>query len=66
MYPAQVLHKIAQEAVKKDSVLSLEDRMGLVLDAPALAKAGLTETSSVLALIDTLRNETECEWHAVC
>ncbi|KAH8102858.1 peptidase family M1-domain-containing protein [Cristinia sonorae] len=59
LYSDERLVKLAYEAVKHKSVLSLEDRMGLVLDAPAIAKAGLIQTSSALALIDAFRNETE-------
>ncbi|KAH8102859.1 leucyl aminopeptidase [Cristinia sonorae] len=59
LYTSEQLIKLAQEAGKPNSVLSLEDRMGLVLDASALAKARLAQTNSVLALIDALRSETE-------
>lgn len=61
LYSSERLAKIAEEAAKTDSVLSLEDRMGLIMDAPSLAKAGFTKTSSTLTLIDKFRNETECE-----
>ncbi|TCD62082.1 Aminopeptidase 2 mitochondrial, partial [Steccherinum ochraceum] len=59
LYSGSRLAGIATEAAKNDSVLSLEDRMGLVLDGAALAKAGLMPTSNLLVLIDALRNETE-------
>ncbi|THH33006.1 hypothetical protein EUX98_g1221 [Antrodiella citrinella] len=58
-YSGERLSSIAQEAVKKVSVFSLEDRMGLVMDGAALAKAGVMKTSDVLALIDFFRHETE-------
>ena len=62
LYPDDRLVKLAEEAAKPDSVFSLEDRIGLVLDAPALAQAGYIKTSSALALVDTLRNEKECAY----
>lgn len=65
LYSSERLAKIAEEAARTDSVLSLEDRMGLIMDAPSLAKAGFTKTSSTLNLIDKFRNETECEMEPV-
>jgi len=59
IYPGEKLAQIAREAVKENSVLSLEDRMGLVMDGIALAKAGLMKTSNALTLIDTFRDEPE-------
>lgn len=63
LYDSASLAAIAKEAAKPDSILSLEDRMGLILDAPALAKAGLLKTSDVFTLLDAFRNEKECKWH---
>lgn len=60
LYSDERLVKIAEEAAKKDSVFSLDDRIGLVLDAPALSQAGYTKTSSTLALVNALRDETNC------
>jgi hypothetical protein len=56
--------KIAAEAAKPDgtSVLSLNDRIGLVHDAMALSKAGLAKLSSALTLLDGLKGETECQY----
>lgn len=62
LYPSERLTKIADEASKENSVFTLEDRIGLVMDAPALAQAGYIKTSSALTLINTLRNEKECSW----
>jgi len=56
--------KIAEEAVKEDSVFSLNDRMGVVYDTVSLSKAGLAEVSSALTLIDVVgKKEKEC-WFA--
>lgn len=52
---------IAKEAAKENSVFSTEDRVGLVYDALALAKAGYLEVSSMLALFDAFRNDKDCE-----
>ena len=60
LYTPERLIKIANEAVKENSPFSLEDRIGLVYDTFALAKAGYLNISSVLSLYDTLRNEKEC------
>ncbi|CAL1703777.1 unnamed protein product [Somion occarium] len=60
LYTPERLAAIAKEAAKsKGSLFGFEDRIGLINDAPALAKAGLTEVSSALTLIDNFRNETE-------
>lgn len=52
---------IAKEAAIENSVFSTEDRVGLVYDALALAKAGYLEVSSMLALFDAFRNDKDCE-----
>ncbi|PCH38958.1 hypothetical protein WOLCODRAFT_141023 [Wolfiporia cocos MD-104 SS10] len=59
LYSPERLVAIGQEASKIPSPLSMEDRMGLVDDALALAKAGFATVSSALSLIDVLRNEEE-------
>ncbi|KAJ3551896.1 hypothetical protein NM688_g4446 [Phlebia brevispora] len=59
LYTPERLTKIAQEAVKEDSVFGVEDRIGLVYDALALAKAGYLDVSGILLLYDILRNEKE-------
>ena len=60
LYTPERLAKIATEAAKEDSIFSLNDRIGLVHDAMALAQAGLAKVSSALNLVDVLRNEKEC------
>ncbi|KAG8895946.1 Aminopeptidase 2 mitochondrial, partial [Tulasnella sp. 417] len=60
-YPPERLKKIGEEAAKENSVFSLEDRMGLVSDAMILAKAGISQTSTALDLIKSLKNEKECK-----
>lgn len=59
LYTPERLSKIAGEAAQVDSPFSVDDRMGLVYDAMALSKAGLSKLSSALTLIDKLRNEKE-------
>jgi hypothetical protein len=63
LYTPERMVKIAAEAAKPDgvSVLSLNDRIGLVHDAMALSKAGLAKLSSALTLLDGLKGETECQ-----
>lgn len=61
LYTPARLAAIASEAAKPDSIFSLADRMGLVHDAFALAKAGYLAPSSALNLIHELRVEKECE-----
>ncbi|KAG6832427.1 hypothetical protein H0H87_001587 [Tephrocybe sp. NHM501043] len=59
LYTPERLSKIATEAAKDNSIFSLNDRIGLVHDAFALAKAGLAKASSALTLVDGLKNEKE-------
>lgn len=60
LYSPERLAKIAAEAAKNNSCFSLNDRIGLVYDAMALAKAGFAKVSSALTLMDILRrNEKE-------
>jgi aminopeptidase 2 len=61
LYAPERLEKIATEAVKEDSIFSLNDRIGLVHDSVALAKAGLSDVSGTLTLIDIFRSERECQ-----
>ncbi|KAJ6510751.1 leucyl aminopeptidase, partial [Mycena sanguinolenta] len=56
-YTAERLSMIATEAAKPDSVFALTDRIGLLFDISELSKAGLTQVSSLLTLIDIWRNE---------
>lgn len=62
LYAPERLVAIAREAAKDGSMFSLEDRIGLVYDALALAKAGYADISSALALYEVFRDEKECEW----
>ncbi|OCH95247.1 hypothetical protein OBBRIDRAFT_788437 [Obba rivulosa] len=59
LYSPERLDSIGKEAIKADSIFSLEDRIGIVLDALALSRAGFMKVSSALQLIQTLRNEPE-------
>ena len=52
--------KVSTEAAKSDSIFSLDDRIGLVLDSVALAKAGFSDMSSMFTLINNLRGEKQC------
>ena len=61
LYSTDITAKISAEAAKSDSIFSLNDRIGLVLDSVALAKAGFSDTSSMFTLIDGFRGEKECE-----
>jgi aminopeptidase 2 len=60
LYSPDITAKISNEAAKPDSIFSLNDRIGLVLDSVALAKAGFSDTASMFTLIDGLRAEKEC------
>jgi len=60
LYGPDTTAKIFAEAAKPDSILSLNDRIGLVLDSAALAKAGYSDTGSMFTRIDGLREEKEC------
>lgn len=42
-------------------MFTLKDRIGLVHDAFALARAGFSDVSSALTLVEILKNEKECE-----
>ncbi|KAH9981908.1 leucyl aminopeptidase [Russula compacta] len=59
LYTPTRLAAIAGEAAKSDSVFSLGDRIGLVHDAFALAKAGYLALSATLNLVYELRAEKE-------
>lgn len=60
-YSAERLVKLGQTAAAPDSPFSLSDRIGLVWDAFALAKAGYAPVSSAFGLISMLRDEKECK-----
>ncbi|TFY80729.1 hypothetical protein EWM64_g3287 [Hericium alpestre] len=57
LYTPERLANIAQEAAKGEAIFSLNDRIGLVHDAMALAKAGFLKTSASLNLVDIWKNE---------
>jgi aminopeptidase 2 len=61
LYTPERLTAIAAEAAKEQSTFSLDDRLGLVHDVFALAKAGLAKASSALTLVDLWKNEKECK-----
>jgi len=68
LYTPDRLAAIAREAAKENAIFSLSDRIGLVHDAFALAKAGYLQLSAALNLAHELRAEKECECrvHAHC
>ncbi|KAI0029430.1 peptidase family M1-domain-containing protein [Vararia minispora EC-137] len=59
LYEPERLAAIANEAAKPDSIFSLNDRIGLVHDAMALAKSGHLKISAALTLVDALRDDEE-------
>ncbi|KAA1467278.1 leucyl aminopeptidase [Dentipellis sp. KUC8613] len=61
LYTPARLAAIAHEAAKPgaDSAFSLNDRIGLVHDAMALAMAGFLDISAALTLVDIWKNENE-------
>jgi aminopeptidase 2 len=61
LYTPERLAKIATEAARGYSGFSFNDRIGLVHDSMALAKAGFSDVSSALTLVDIFRSEKECE-----
>ena len=61
LYSPDIMVRISAEAAKPDSIFTLNDRIGLVLDSVALAKAGFSDTSSMFTLINDLRGEKECK-----
>jgi aminopeptidase 2 len=52
--------KIADEATRDNSIFSLNDRIGLLQDAFALARAGLLKLSSALSIVLMWKHEKEC------
>ncbi|OBZ75470.1 Aminopeptidase 1 [Grifola frondosa] len=59
LYSSERLKAIGHVATKSPSPFSAEDRIGLVYDALTLAKAGFSNVSSALGLIEILRDENE-------
>ena len=62
LYTRERLMKIAVEATRRGSIFSVEDRMGLISDELACAKAGLTKITDALELIHLFKDEKEC-WY---
>lgn len=60
LYPEERLTRIAREAAQGGAIFSLNDRIGLVHDAMALAKSGYATVSSALTVVDIFKNEIEC------
>ena len=56
--------KVAREMARPSSTangpFTLEDRIGLVCDALALAKAGYVDVSAMLGVYELFREEKEC------
>ena len=65
LYTPERLSKIAAECAKEDSVFTLNDRLGLVHDSMALAKAGFATLSSAMNLVNILRREKECQFYLI-
>ena len=59
LYTPERLQKIATQAVAPDSIFGVEDRIGLVHDAMALAKSGHLKISAALGLVKTWAGEKE-------
>ncbi|EIW81938.1 hypothetical protein CONPUDRAFT_81582 [Coniophora puteana RWD-64-598 SS2] len=57
LYPEERLFNLTKEAAKGEEIFSLNDRIGLVHDAFALAKAGFLTVSAALTAVDNLRND---------
>lgn len=66
LYAPARLASITEEAIKPDSIFSLNDRMALVDDAMALAKASLSPVSAALTLIKTFAEEKDCKSDLFC
>lgn len=58
-YLDERLYRIAREAAEGDNVFSLNDRIGLVHDAMALAKSGYASVSSALTVVEIFKGEKE-------
>ncbi|EKM55868.1 uncharacterized protein PHACADRAFT_256779 [Phanerochaete carnosa HHB-10118-sp] len=66
LYSPERLAKIAEEAAKEDSILSLGDRLGLASDALELAKAGYSLLSSTLNFYKILHAENDYQmWSCI-
>lgn len=61
LYTGAAAEKIVQLIGHASSPLTVNDRISLVLDAAAFAKAGLAEVSSALSLLEHFTSETDGE-----
>jgi aminopeptidase 2 len=61
LYSPERISKIAAEMAKGEAVFKADDRIGLVGDAAALAKAGFMQTSAAFVVADQLRDESQRE-----
>lgn len=61
LYSPDRLKAIGVEAAKETSAFSLQDRVGLIHDAIALAKGDLMKISNALDLVHAFRSEKECK-----
>jgi aminopeptidase 2 len=61
MYSGDLFKQVTREAIKPDGIFTAEDRVGLLLDTLAFAKAGLIKTSSMLWLAKDLRKQRNCK-----
>ncbi|GAA5967480.1 hypothetical protein JCM11641_000560 [Rhodosporidiobolus odoratus] len=59
LYSNERLAKIGNEAGKPNSAFSLNDRIGLVSDASALASSGYAKTSGAMTLVAKMKGEEE-------
>ncbi|KZT39817.1 hypothetical protein SISSUDRAFT_1060871 [Sistotremastrum suecicum HHB10207 ss-3] len=58
-YSTERAQAIAKEAAKEGSIFKTEDRIGLVSDTLALAQASLSDTSSLLNVIELFKDDKE-------
>lgn len=60
-YSKERIAKIAAEAAKEDSIITQQDKLGLLSDATALAVAGYATTSNVLEIVAGLIADKQCK-----
>jgi aminopeptidase 2 len=58
LYTPERMVEVARVATQSDQIFTADDRIGLVGDAAALARAGLMDTSAVFALVEMFRGES--------
>lgn len=59
LYTGVLAGKVAALASRKDTPLSSADRVGLVMDTIAFAKAGLTTIGDALTFLEHFRNDDD-------